>query len=66
MLSVVLNECEMWYFVLREEHGLKIFENVVLKKIFGPEKEEVKEDVENYILKNFVICTHSLILLVLR
>jgi len=27
-------------FSLREEHGLKVFENRVLRKIFGPKREE--------------------------
>jgi hypothetical protein len=29
---------------LREEHGLRVFENRVLRKIFGPKKNEVTEE----------------------
>jgi hypothetical protein len=37
ILSVVLYECETWSLTLREEHRLRVFENRVLKRIFGPE-----------------------------
>jgi hypothetical protein len=36
-----LCECETWFFTPREERGLKVFENRVLKRIFGPKREEV-------------------------
>jgi hypothetical protein len=29
---------------LREEHGLWVFENSVLRRIFGPKRDEVRED----------------------
>jgi hypothetical protein len=29
---------------LREEHGLRVFENRVLKRIFGPKRDEVMGD----------------------
>jgi hypothetical protein len=38
---VVLYGCETWSLTLREEHRLKIFENKVLRKIFGPKRDEV-------------------------
>jgi hypothetical protein len=40
ILPVVLYGCETWSVTLREEHRLKVFENRVLRKIFGPEREE--------------------------
>jgi len=40
-LSVVLNGCETWSLSLREERKLRVFENMVLKRIFGPRREEV-------------------------
>jgi hypothetical protein len=40
ILSVVLYGCETWSLTLREEHRLRVFENRVLRIIFGPEKEE--------------------------
>jgi hypothetical protein len=40
ILPVVPYGCETWSFTLREEHKLRVFENSVLRKIFGPEREE--------------------------
>jgi hypothetical protein len=42
---VVLYECETWSLTLREEHRLRVFENRVLRRIFGPKKDEVKDEV---------------------
>jgi hypothetical protein len=39
--SPVLYERETWYLVLREEHTLRVFGNKVLRKIFGPKRDEV-------------------------
>jgi hypothetical protein len=33
--------CETWSLTLREEHRLRVFENRVLRRIFGPKREEV-------------------------
>jgi hypothetical protein len=33
--------CETWPVTLKEEHRLKVFENRVLRRIFGPKKDEV-------------------------
>jgi hypothetical protein len=41
ILSVVLYGCQTWSLTLREEHRLKVFENRVLRRIFGPKKDEV-------------------------
>jgi hypothetical protein len=39
--SVLLNGCKTWSLILREEYRLKVFENRVLRRIFGPKREEV-------------------------
>jgi hypothetical protein len=36
ILPVVLYECETWSLILREERRLRVFENRVLRRIFGP------------------------------
>jgi hypothetical protein len=36
--------CETWSLTLREEHRLRVFENRVLRKIFGPERDEVTRE----------------------
>jgi hypothetical protein len=41
VLPVVLYRCETWSLTLREEHRLRVFENRVLRRIFGPKKDGV-------------------------
>jgi hypothetical protein len=41
ILPVVLYGCEMWSLTLREEHRLSVFENRVLRRIFGPKRDGV-------------------------
>ena len=41
ILPVVLCGCEAWSLTLREEHRLKVFENRVLRRIFGPKRDGV-------------------------
>jgi len=38
----VLYGCETWSLTLREEHRLRVFENRVLRRIFGPRRDVVK------------------------
>jgi hypothetical protein len=37
----VLYGCETWSLTLRKEHGLRVFENRVLRRIFGPTMDKV-------------------------
>jgi len=41
MLTVVMYGCETWSLTLREERRLSVFENRVLRRIFGPKRDEV-------------------------
>jgi hypothetical protein len=41
ILPVVLYGCETWSLTLREEHRLRVFKNRVLRRIFGPKRDEV-------------------------
>ena len=41
ILPVVLYRCEIWSLTLREERRLRVFENRVLRRIFGPKRNEV-------------------------
>ena len=41
ILPVVLYGCETWSLTLREERKLRVFENVVLRRIFGTRRDEV-------------------------
>jgi hypothetical protein len=40
-LPVVLYKYETWFLTLREEHRLKVFENMVLRRIFRPKRDEI-------------------------
>ena len=41
ILSVVVCGCETWSLTLREERRLRVFENRVLRRIFGPKGDDV-------------------------
>jgi len=41
ILPVVLYGCETWLLTLRDERKLWVFENMVLRRIFGPRRDEV-------------------------
>ena len=41
ILPVVRYGCETWSLTLREERRLRVFENRVLRRVFGPKRDEV-------------------------
>jgi hypothetical protein len=41
ILTAVLYGCETWSLTLREERRLRVFENRVLKRVFGPKRDGV-------------------------
>jgi hypothetical protein len=41
ILPVIFYGCETWPLTLREEHRLRVFENKVPRRIFGPKRDEV-------------------------
>jgi hypothetical protein len=44
ILPVVLYGCKTWSLILREERGLRVFENRVLRKVFGNKRDEVTRE----------------------
>ena len=44
ILPLVLYGCETWSLTLREERRLRVFENMVLRRTFGPKRDEVTLD----------------------
>ena len=52
ILPVVLYGCESWSLTLRQERRLRVFENGVLRRIFGPKRDEVTGEGENYIMRS--------------
>ena len=49
ILTVVLYGCETWSLKLRDERRLRVFENRVMSRIFGPKRDEVTGGVEKTI-----------------
>jgi hypothetical protein len=49
-LPVVLYGCETWSLILREERRVGVFENRVLRKIFGPKRDKETRALGNQIL----------------
>jgi len=41
---VVFYECEKWSLTIREEHRLRMLDNRVLRKIFGPKRKRLTQE----------------------
>jgi hypothetical protein len=57
ILLMVLYGCETWSLTLREEHRLRVFENRMLRRIFGPKRDEVTGEWRKVQKESLVICT---------
>ena len=57
ILPVVLYGCEAWSLTLREERKLRTFENMVLRRIFGPRRDEVTGEWRRLHNEELNICT---------
>jgi hypothetical protein len=53
ILLVVLYGCETWSLTLGKESRLRVFENRVLRRIFGPRREEAMGSGEDYIIISY-------------
>jgi hypothetical protein len=56
----VLYGCETWSLTLRDERRLRVFENGVLRRIFGPKRDEVTGEwgkLHNEKLNGTRVCT---------
>jgi hypothetical protein len=42
IIHIVLYGCEIWLLAAREDHKLRVFENKVLIRIFGPKRDKIK------------------------
>jgi len=42
ILAFVLYGCETWSLTLREERRMRVFENKMLRRIFGPKRDDVR------------------------
>ena len=54
-VPVVLYGCATWSLAARREHKLRVFENRVLCRIFGPKRDEGIGVI--YIMRSLMICT---------
>jgi hypothetical protein len=52
-----LDGCETWSLSLREDCRLRVFENWVLRGIFGAKNDKVKGSGANLIMRSLMICT---------
>jgi hypothetical protein len=43
-INIILFECKILSLTLKEEHSLRVLENRVLRRIFGPKRDEVTGD----------------------
>jgi hypothetical protein len=57
ILPVVLYGCEAWSLTLSEERKLRVFENMVLRRTFGPRRDEVMGNRGDCITRSMMICT---------
>jgi hypothetical protein len=65
-LPVVLYACETWSLTLREQPRQRVFENRVLKRVFGPKRDEVTGEwikLHNEELNN-LFCSPNIVRLV--
>ena len=60
ILPVVLYGCEAWSLTLREKCRLRVFENRILRIIFGP-KRDANGERKGFKMNNFIFCIAHLI-----
>jgi hypothetical protein len=67
ILPIVLYGCETWTLTLREECRLRIFENRVLRRIFGTKRDEVTGEWRRLHKKKlYVLCLSPNIIQVIK
>jgi len=55
MLPVVLYGYETWSLTLKEKPSLRVLENRVVRRIFGPKRNEEQGSGENYIMRSLTL-----------
>jgi len=58
ILPGVVYGCEAWSLTLREERRLRVFENRVLRRIFGPKRDEETGEWRKLLNEVLNVCTH--------
>ena len=57
IFHVVLYGCETCSLTVREERRLRVFENRVLRRLFGPKRDEVTRELRKLHNEEFSVCT---------
>ena len=60
ILPVVLYGCETWSLTMTDERRLRVFENRVLTRIYGPMRDEVTWEWKNYIMRS-LYCSPNIV-----
>jgi hypothetical protein len=60
ILPVILYGCETWSLTLKDEHRLRAFQNGVLRRIFGPKRDEVTGEWRRF-QTQLLMCTLQLL-----
>jgi hypothetical protein len=63
ILPFVLYECETWSLTLSKEYRLRVFENRVLRRVFGSKRDKVTGEWRKLHIEELHSCTHPQILL---
>ena len=63
VLPFVLYGCETWSLTLKEERRLRVFENSVVRRIFGPKRDEVTGELRKLLKEelNDMYCSPNII-----
>jgi len=60
ILPYVLYGCETGLLTLREEGKPEVLESRRLRRIYGPKRDKVTENGEDYIMRSLMICTQMI------
>jgi hypothetical protein len=63
ILPVILYGLETRSLTIKEEHTRRGLENRVLRRIFGPKRDEVIRGGESCIMRSFINCTPCQVIL---
>jgi hypothetical protein len=55
ILLFVVYGCETWSLILREERRLRVFEDRLLRRKFGPKRDEVTGSGENFLMGSLMV-----------
>jgi hypothetical protein len=53
--------CETWSLTLKEERRLRLFENKVLRSIFGPKRDNITGEWSYIIMSKMICSPHSVL-----